>query len=142
MVGRCILCCASKHARTYQYNNVNWTSSVYSNSTKQRLVSCCSMESELIGVHDALPQILWTCSFLMAWGYDIMDNALYQDNKSAILLEEHGRKLSMKCTKHIAIHYFFMHDCIQNKELCVLYCPTDMILRDYFTKPLQDTLFH
>ena len=33
---------------------------IYSGSWKQRLVARSSTESELIGVYDVLPQILWT----------------------------------------------------------------------------------
>ena len=39
--------------------------SIYSNSLKQKLVARSSTEAELIGVHDILPQILWTHNFLM-----------------------------------------------------------------------------
>ena len=77
--------------------------SVYSNSTKHKLVAQSSTESQLICVHGALPQILWTCNFLTAQGYNMMGNVLYQDNKSPILLEENGRKLLSKWTKHIAV---------------------------------------
>ena len=42
---------------------------VYSNSTKQKLASQSSTESKLIGVHDALPQMLWAHNFLIGQGY-------------------------------------------------------------------------
>ena len=45
--------------------------SIYSNSLKQKLVARSSTEAELIGVHDILPQILWTCNFLMSQGYPV-----------------------------------------------------------------------
>ena len=38
--------------------------SVYSTSTKQKLVACSSTESKVIGVHDVLPQTIWTMNFL------------------------------------------------------------------------------
>ena len=37
---------------------------VYSCSWKQKLVTRSSMESEVVGVYDVLPQILWTKKFL------------------------------------------------------------------------------
>ena len=40
--------------------------SIYSNSLKQKLVARSSTKAELIGVHDILPQILWTRNFLMS----------------------------------------------------------------------------
>ena len=38
---------------------------IYSGSWKQRLLSWSSTESELIGVYDVLPQVLWTKQFLV-----------------------------------------------------------------------------
>ena len=37
------------------------TGSIYSMSNKQKLVSQSSMEAELIGVYDMMPQLIWTC---------------------------------------------------------------------------------
>jgi hypothetical protein len=42
--------------------------SIYSTSSGQKLVARSSTESELIGVHDVLPQVLWTLYFLKAQG--------------------------------------------------------------------------
>ena len=80
--------------------------SVYSNSLKQKLVARSSTEAELIGVHDILPQILWTRNFLISQGYPVQKNVVYQDNMSAMLLENNGRKSSTKRTKHIELRYF------------------------------------
>jgi hypothetical protein len=45
-----------------------------------------------------------------AQGYQVQDNILFQDNKSAILLEMNGKASSSKHTKHINIQYFFITD--------------------------------
>jgi predicted nucleic acid-binding Zn ribbon protein len=42
-----------------------------------------------------------------AQGYHVQDNILFQDNKSAILLEKNGKALSSKHTKHINIRFFY-----------------------------------
>ena len=80
--------------------------SIYSNSLKQKLVARSSTEAELIGVHDILPQILWTRNYLMSQGYPVQKNVVYQDNMSAMLLENNGHKSSTKQTKHIELRYF------------------------------------
>ena len=80
--------------------------SIYSNSLKQKLVAQSSTEAELVGVHDILPQILWTRNFLISQGYTVQKNIVYQDNMSAMLLENNGRKSSTKRTKHIEFRYF------------------------------------
>ena len=97
-------------------------------------------ESELVGANDVLPQMLWTLYFLEAQGYKIKDNILFQDNKSSILLETNGRGSSGKRTRHINIRYFFIADRVKSGEIKIRYCPTGIMLADYFTKPLQGLL--
>ena len=65
---------------------------VQSISRKQKLNMKSSTDAELVGVNDASVMILWTKLFLEAQGYEIKKNTLYQDNKSAILSEENGKK--------------------------------------------------
>ena len=66
---------------------------------------------------------------------------MYQDNQSAILLENNGKKSSSKWTRHINIRYYFITDRIKNGELEIEYCPTDDMVADYFTNPLQGKKF-
>jgi hypothetical protein len=60
-------------------------------STKQKLNTRSSTESELVGVDNMIPIIVWSCYFLMAQGYGVTQNLLLQDNKSSILLEKNGK---------------------------------------------------
>ena len=60
---------------------------IYNGSWKQRLVARSSTKSELIGVYDILPQILWTKQFLEEQGWKDSATVIYQDNTSSILLE-------------------------------------------------------
>jgi hypothetical protein len=114
--------------------------SIYSTSSKQTLVSRSSTESEVIGVHDVLPQILWTNHFLQAQGFNVRKMVLYQDNTSSILLEKNGRSSSSKRTRHMNIWFFFIKDRVAQKEIEVEHCPTESMVADYFTKPLQGQL--
>jgi hypothetical protein len=113
----------------------------YGTSTRQKLNTKSSTEAKLVGVNDVMPQILWTRYFLEAQGYGVNDSLVYQDNQSAILLEKNGRALSGKRTRHINIRYFFVTYRIASGEVKVEYCPTGEMLGDFFTKPLQSTLF-
>jgi hypothetical protein len=114
---------------------------VYGTSKKQKLNTKSSTESEIVAADDNLPQMLWTLYFLEAQGYKIDDNILYQDNKSSILLETNGRGSSGKRTRHINVRYFFIADRVKSKEVRIEYCPTGIMLADYFTKPQQGLLF-
>ena len=115
--------------------------SIYSCSWKQKMVTRSSTESEVVSIYDVLPQILWTKKFLEDQGLTIKETVLYQDNMSSMLLEHNGRQSSTKHTKHMDIWYFYVSDHIRNKTLSLKHCPTEEMLADYFTKPLQGALF-
>ena len=115
--------------------------SIFSTSCKQKINARSSTEAELIGVNDVAGQIIWTRNFINEQGYNINTSTLFQDNKSAMLLEQNGILSSSKRTKHINVRYYFIKDCIDRKEIHVIYCPTESMIGDYFTKPLQGSKF-
>jgi hypothetical protein len=110
-------------------------------STKQKLNTRSSTESELVSVDDMMPAICWTRYFLLEQGYEVRENIVYQDNESAILLERNGKASSSKRTKHINIRFYFVTDRINQGELTVEWCPTGDMTADFMTKPTQGALF-
>jgi hypothetical protein len=114
---------------------------IQSIARKQKLNVRSSTESELVGVDDAATMILWTKLFLEAQGYDVERNIIYQDNKSAILLETNGKKSSSRRTRALNIRYFFVTDQVEKGNVQVEYCGTDDMVGDFFTKPLQGEKF-
>ena len=60
---------------------------IYVKPGKQKIVTRSSTESELVGISDALSQILWTREFLLAAGLRIGPAIIFQDNQSTIFLE-------------------------------------------------------
>ena len=115
--------------------------SVVSMSTKQKLNTRSSTETEVVSVDDAMPKILWTRYFMDAQGYSMEPSVLFQDNQSAMLLEENGTSSSSKRTRHIAIRFYFITDRVKKGEIKIAYCPTKEMVGDFFTKPLQGSLF-
>jgi hypothetical protein len=111
-------------------------------STKQKLNTRSSTETEIVGADDFMPAIFWTGYFIKAQGYGVKDNVLSQDNKSSILFENNGKASSSKRTKHINIRYLFITDRVKNEEVSVVCCPTGDMIGDFATKPLQWALFH
>jgi hypothetical protein len=93
-------------------------------STKQKLNTRSSTETDIVGADNFMPDICWTWYFMKAQGYGVKDNVLFQDNKSSIILEKNGKASSSKRTKHINI-----------------WCPTGDMIGDFATKPLQGALF-
>jgi Reverse transcriptase (RNA-dependent DNA polymerase) len=114
---------------------------VYGTSTRQKINTRSSTEAELVAANDVMAQLMWTQHFLEAQGYLQKRSTLFQDNKSAILLEKNGRASSSKRTRHLNIRYFFITDKVKHKELTIEYCPTKQMIADFFTKPLQGSLF-
>jgi hypothetical protein len=114
---------------------------VQSVSRKQKLNTKSSTEAELIGVNYISVMILWTKWFLEAHGYDMEKNIWYQDNKSAILLEENGKKSSSKRTQALNIQYFFLTDQVENGNVIIEHRSTDEMIGDVHTKPLQGKSF-
>ena len=141
MVCGCIVCCAPQHAWSYRRRSDSWLRLPHLSIYKQRLNTRSSTESELVGVDDMMPIILWTRYFLLSQGYGIIENLLLQDNKSAILLERNGKASSSKRTRHINIRYFFVCDRVNMKEISVHWCPTKEMVADFWTKPLQGSHF-
>jgi len=79
---------------------------MYSGSCKQKLNTKSSTEAELVGIDDAMGQVLWTRHFLAAQGEYVPTTTIYQDNKSTILLAENGKASSSKRTRHLNVRYF------------------------------------
>ena len=100
-----------------------------------------STEAELVGADDVLADVLWTRNFLIHQGYPSQTTLLLQDNTSAIQLEKNGRESAGKRSRHIDIRYFFIKDCIEKEKITVKFCPTDDMVADFFTKPLQGAKF-
>jgi hypothetical protein len=108
---------------------------------KQKLVTRSSTEAEIVGVHDVMPQLIWTAHFLRGQGVVVDESILYQDNTSSILIEKNGRSSCTKRTWHMNIRYFFIKDEVDAKRVRIEHCRTDVMLADFFTKPLQGAPF-
>ena len=61
--------------------------------------------------------------------------------RSAMLLETNGRTLSSKRTRHIEIWYYYVANRVAKGDLRVVWCPTDKMIADFLTKPLQGKAF-
>ena len=113
----------------------------YNQSSKQKLNTRSLNESELVGTHDVLTQMIWSRHFVEAQGYYLKDNICHQDNGSSMKLEKNGKRFSTKRTQHIHIRYFIITDRVKNNEISIEYCPTGDMVGDYQTKPLQGKQF-
>lgn len=90
----------------------NTGGAVISGSIKQKLNVQSSTAAELVVADDFVDKIMWTAAFLKHQGYPVDRNVLYQDNKSAILLETKGRSSLGERNHALNIQYFFITDCV------------------------------
>ena len=107
-------------------------------STKQKCNVRSSTIGELVAVNG---MILWTRLFMHVQGIKVTDKILYQNNRSAILLVRNGQATNSKRTKHIEICNYYVADSIAKGDLLVVWCPTNKMIADFLTKPLQGRVF-
>jgi hypothetical protein len=106
------------------------------------------MDSGILKIQDSILIALLTLEFrilqklfLEAQGYNVDKKIVYQDNKSAILLETNGKKSLGKRTGALNNHYFFITDQVEKGNAQIEHCGTNNMAGDFFTKPLQGKKF-
>jgi hypothetical protein len=65
---------------------------------------------------------------------------IFQDNQSTLALLEKGYSTN-KRTRHINIRYFYLKNKVEEGEVVLEYKPTDEMIADVLTKPLQGEKF-
>ena len=110
-------------------------------SSKQKLNVLSSTECELVGAASYIVNAIWLDQFLKYQGYPLEEKLFYQDNESAIKFAKNGSASARKNSKHIDVRYFFLKDRLENGGYVVEHCRTTKMLADFFTKPLQGSLF-
>ena len=109
-------------------------------SKKQTVVADSSTVAEFIATHTACQKILWAQNLLSELGFPLsISTTLYQDNQSTIRLILH--KGSSGRTKHIALRFNMIRDCVKNNNIIIEYLSSEKMTADTLTKPLGSLLF-
>ena len=109
-------------------------------SSKQRIVSMSSTESELISLSDGINYLIGLKNFIKELKIKINDINIYQDNQSTIQLVNNEFPKSQR-TKHINIKYFGIKEKLNNNNLTLQYKKTTEMIADIVTKPVQGNMF-
>jgi hypothetical protein len=117
------------------------TGAITTVSRKQGMNTRSSTEAEIVAADEMVGPMLWTKGFLEAQGYGIQRNILYQDNQSAMKMEINGKKSAGKRSRHLNIRLFYVTDQHAKQNIDIVYCPTDEMVADYLTKPLNGEKF-
>ena len=72
-------------------------------SRKQGMNTRSSTKVEVVAADEIASLLIWTQLFLKRQGYPVMENILYQDNKSTMLLKTNTCKSAGKCSCHLNI---------------------------------------
>jgi hypothetical protein len=113
----------------------------YCSSSRQKLNSKSSTESEIIGMSDASSMIQWARQFLQEQGYaNIAPAHCWEDNMSALDLWKKGYSTA-KETKHIETRHFYMSDLVKRGIIILEHIPTEDQVGDLLTKGLADKTF-
>ena len=102
---------------------------------KQELVELSTAEAEYVAATHAAKEGIWL-QHLIHELYDVVitPTTLHCDNQAALTLATtdnfHAR------TKHIDIRYHFIRHCVETGAFKLIYCPTDDMVANIFTKAL------
>ena len=110
-------------------------------ASKQTMNTRSSTECEHVGTSEGLPKNIYFEMFIEEQGYKLKSNILAKDNESEIKILKNVRDSCTWNMKHVAIKHFWSTDRIKNGNIGVVYCPTDEMLADYNSKPLQGKAF-
>lgn len=101
---------------------------------KQTCVALSTAEAEFIALAEAAQEAVWLKLLLQELN-DGQRVVINEDNQSCLKIIE-GEKLKRKM-KHIATKFHFTKDLIQKQEMECVYCPSEDMVADLLTKPLQ-----
>jgi hypothetical protein len=114
-------------------------------SKLQSSVATSTMQAEYIALYEATRECIWLNLLLKELGRNETTTSIpipiyiKCDNQSCIALaknpENHAR------SKHIEIKYHFIREKIEDKSVEILYCPTEEMIADIFTKQISKVKF-
>ena len=114
--------------------------SLTKNQANKKMNTRSSTETEHVGTSEYMPKPIFFELLMEAQGYE-QNIILAKDNESEIRMLVNGKASCTSNSKHVAIKYFWCSDRIKNGNISVRHCPTEKMLADFMSKPLQGKLF-
>ena len=104
-------------------------------SHKQELVTLSTAEAEYVAATHAAKECIWLRRLIRElFPSLISQTTLHCDNQAALTLAVDDNYHTR--TKHINIRYHFIRECVAQKVIDLIYCPTDDMTADVLTKAL------
>ena len=105
-------------------------------SATQKVVSTSTAEAEYYSLGTAGQDAMFLRELMST--VDLQQTAptiIYEDNTACLAIA--NNPITSKRARHIKVKYHYIRQLIEDKELIVKYMPTDDMLADIFTKPLD-----
>jgi hypothetical protein len=116
-------------------------SNIVFRSTKMKINTKSTAETELTGMSEEMSQSVWTKFWLEENGHKVNPINIFQDNKSTIAMIKKGKACGRN-TRHINMRHFFIKDYIAKGIVEVKYLFTKEMIADILTKPLKGKEFN
>jgi hypothetical protein len=119
----------SGHAFLIDSGAISWS------SKKQELMMLSTAKAEYITAMHAAKEAIWLRHLIRElFPNSLSPMTLFCDNQATLKLTIDNNYHA--CTKHINIHYHFIHQVIKSNDITIIYCPTDDMTADILTKAL------
>ena len=112
----------------------------YCRSIKQKLNTKSSTGLALVDASDYVPYNICYIILMHHQWYLNKPNRFFQKNQITMSMEINGRNSCIGNSWNKNIIYFFIKDWVEKVSLSIMYCPTHLMLADYFIEPLQGYL--
>ncbi len=110
-------------------------------SKLQSTIALSSLEAEYIALCTCAQEATYLRELLKSVDPDLVakPTEVKEDNQGCIAIAlnpvHHSR------TKHIDVKFHYVRQCLQRRYISVSYCPTEFMIADLLTKPLQGQKF-
>lgn len=119
----------SGYVITLYGNVIDWK------SRKQKCITKASTYAEYVALSEAISELKYIKELLKVFKISLSEPVrVYEDNESAIKIGNCGN--FTKNSKHIEIHYHFVHESVKEKEIEIVKVHSDDNVADLFTKAL------
>ena len=104
-------------------------------SPKQKCVTIASTNAEYVPLSEAVREVKFIKELIHIFDLKLSNPVkIYDDNTGAINIANYGN--FTKNSKHIEIHYHFVHECEKEKEIQIVKVDSNENIADIFTKAL------
>jgi len=108
-------------------------------SRAQKTIALSSTEAEYMAISDCFRQAMWMTNLFGEIGFHISPITICGDNQGSIFIG--SNPVQEKRTKHIDICYHYIHECIEDNKVSVVFVPGNDNPADMFTKNLDHLKF-